>query len=246
MPWQPLAADWSQDRSAVHVFRLSVANLLDEARLADLLPDYERQRAQRLRFARPRRQFLAARVALRQLLGHWVNADPWALTFAIGPHGKPRLEHAAAPEFNLSHSGDWVAVAIADRQPVGIDVEAVDHSVSRDRLAERYFSVTEQAELSGLPDEQRWSAFYRGWTCKEAWIKATGRGMGFAVERLTVRLCPHSPAELCEIAGDVAEASRWQIVAHAAADDAPLAVCTSRPVAAWRWWDADGLLPENA
>lgn len=246
MNWQSLTADWWQDRSAVHVLRIPVPDVVDESRLLVDLPDYERQRAARLKFASPRRQFLVARVVLRQLLGAWCAADPWSLKFSIGPHGKPRLEHPDAPEFNLSHSGQWVAIALAAAQPVGIDVETIDPTVSRDRLAGRYFSPAEQAELAALPEETRWAAFYRGWTCKEAWIKATGRGMGFAVERLTVRLDPARPAELCAVEGEIETAARWRLVATSAAPDAPVAVCTPRPAEDWRCWEASSLLPSDA
>lgn len=246
MDWHSLTADWWQDRAAVHVFRSPVPETLDESRLLARLPDYERQRAARLKFASPRRQFLVARVVLRQLLGVWCVTDPWTLEFSIGPRGKPRLEHPSAPEFNLSHSGRWVAIALASAQPVGIDVETVDRAVSRDRLAGRYFSPAEQAELAALPEPLRWAAFYRGWTCKEAWIKATGRGMGFAVERLTIRLDPARPAELCAVDDAAETAARWQLLATSAAPDAPVAVCTPRPADEWRYWDASSLLPTDA
>lgn len=243
MDWQTLTADWFLDRSAVHIFRCPVPACLDESRLLIDLPEYERERAGRLKFAAPRHQFLVARHILRQLLGGWCGADPWTLKFAIGPHGKPRLDRPAAPEFNLSHSGRWVAIALAAGQPVGIDVETIDLQVSRDRLAERYFSVEEQSELAALPEPLRWAAFYRGWTCKEAWIKATGRGMGFAVERLTVRLNPALPAELRNIADETESAERWRLVATSAATEVPLAVCARHPVDEWKGWDASCLLP---
>jgi 4'-phosphopantetheinyl transferase len=246
MNWISLTADWCQRQSAVHVFRSPVPSGLDEDRLLARLPDYERQRAARLKFASPRRQYLVARYVLRQLLGVWCEADPWTLTFAIGPHGKPRLDRPGAPEFNLSHSGDWVAIALSESRPVGIDVETVDYKVSRDRLAGRYFSPAEQTELSALPESDRWAAFYRGWTCKEAWIKATGRGMGFAVERLTVRLDPALPARLCAIEDDIEAVAHWQLIATAAAPEAPVAVCASGVVEEWRCWDAACLLPADA
>lgn len=246
MNWISLTADWCQHRSAVHVFRSPAPEGLDEDRLMARLPDYERQRAARLKFAGPRRQYLVARYVLRQLLAVWCDADPWSLSFTIGPHGKPRLERPGAPEFNLSHSGDWVAIALSADRPVGIDVETIDPKVSRDRLAARYFSPAEQTELAALPDSERWAAFYRGWTCKEAWIKATGRGMGFAVERLTVRLDPALPAKLCAVEDDAEAAAQWRLMATAAAPGAPVAVCASGLVEEWRCWDASCLLPADA
>ncbi len=51
----------------------------------------------------------------------------------------------------------------------------------------RYFSATEIAAYERLAPELRTPAFFNGWTRKEAYVKAVGRGWGC---RWTASMCP--------------------------------------------------------
>ncbi|MFA6985635.1 MAG: 4'-phosphopantetheinyl transferase superfamily protein [Arenimonas sp.] len=77
---------------------------------------------------------------------------------------------------SLSHSGGWVAAAVAPFA-VGIDLEC--ESKSRDLLvlADEAFSPAECAELRRLPAGERAAAFYLYWTLKEATGKREGHGL---------------------------------------------------------------------
>jgi 4'-phosphopantetheinyl transferase len=59
--------------------------------LAALLSDGERARAARFARAAAGRRWATARGILRSLLGAYAGADPRALRFALGEHGKPSL-----------------------------------------------------------------------------------------------------------------------------------------------------------
>ena len=69
-----------------------------------------------------------------------------------------------------------------------------------DGLVGRFFSPAEQAEYRSLPAERRMTAFFRGWVCKEAVIKAAGASVqyldGFDV-RLDTETC--SPAAVADV-----------------------------------------------
>jgi 4'-phosphopantetheinyl transferase len=116
---------------------------------------------------------------------------------AYGTHGKPFL---ASPDdgldFNLSHSGRWLLFAFARGRAVGVDVESMDRAVDWDAVARRFFSAREQAALQSLPAEQRRGAFFRCWTRKEAYLKATGQGVTLGLSRFAVTLAPGGPAAL--------------------------------------------------
>ena len=86
-----------------------------------------------------------------------------------GPNGKPFVR--GGPHFNLAHSGAVAFFAVADF-PVGIDVEAT--RPVEPGLANSVFTPTELAYLATLSREERQAAFFRGWTRKEAVIKAKG------------------------------------------------------------------------
>lgn len=75
-------------------------------------------------------------------------------------------------DFNISHSGEYVLVALSTYSRVGIDVEK--HRPLDPGLFRKYFSEAEWAQLDPadpLP------AFFRLWSIKEAAIKCDGRGV---------------------------------------------------------------------
>jgi 4'-phosphopantetheinyl transferase len=151
-----------------------------EARCLALLDAAERTRAERFKFAAPRRQFVLARGALRLLLGSRLGRPAQALTFAQGPHGKPYLvlDGAASPvQFNVSHSDGRGLIALADA-PVGVDIEFLGRAADLDLVAKGVLTAAEQAVLQRRTGAARSLLFYRLWTQKEALIKA--KGVGFA------------------------------------------------------------------
>jgi 4'-phosphopantetheinyl transferase len=78
-------------------------------------------------------------------------------------------------KFNLSHSGDIAAIAIADGRDVGVDVEQVRDMTMLEELASCSLSPGEQAELrKNRADKEE---FFRLWTRKEAYLKATSLGL---------------------------------------------------------------------
>lgn len=136
----------------------------------------EHERAARLRFADARQRFVAARAALRDVLGRHIGIAPDKLVFATGAFGKPVLAGLAhPPHFNLSHSADLLMIAIASR-PVGIDIEVRRPLGSMAQMIDLAFSNTERAALASLYGSDHSAAFFDLWTRKEAVTKAHGDG----------------------------------------------------------------------
>src|SRR5205823_2000983 len=108
--------------------------------------------------------------------------------FQYGPQGKPGLENPLFPglHFNVSHSGDRALLAFAIGREVGIDVEYVRENLDFVALSERFFSKAEHAALLALPPEHRGSLFYEYWTCKEACLKADGRGLRAPLDKFSI------------------------------------------------------------
>lgn len=115
----------------------------------------------------------------RMGLADQCGVDPASIRFARTEEGKP---YAVGLDihFNISHSGDLVVCAVADR-PVGIDAEKI-RSV-KSRLACKVCTPGELDWLRAAPgwgDELTGEAmvrFFRIWTSKEAWFKWTGTGI---------------------------------------------------------------------
>ena len=83
--------------------------------------------------------------------------------------------------FNLSHAGEYVALAVSDTQ-VGIDVETKQdpgHGV-----AEHVFNDEERAAMKAAEDPERY--FTRLWTRKEAYVKCTGTGISVPLNEFSV------------------------------------------------------------
>lgn len=169
----------------VHLWRapLDVSLQLSD-RFASTLSDDEHARAARLREPTDRSRYVSARGWLRDLLAGYLDASPGGLTFTAGEHGKPRLTTASGSwlRFNLSHSAALAVFAVARDREVGVDVEEIrdDVGVDIDGISRRLFTPAQCRELAELPPDARAAAFFATWTRNEAYLKATGTGLGHA------------------------------------------------------------------
>jgi 4'-phosphopantetheinyl transferase len=112
--------------------------------------------------------------------------------------------------FNLSHTDGMVGVAVAmvPGLALGFDLEPLARRVPL-AVARRYFTASEVAWLDGLPVPTRTEGFLRLWTLKEAFIKATGKGL---TEDLSSFWFSVDPA-VVSFAPDLGEAVReWSFV----------------------------------
>lgn len=161
------------------------------------------------------RRSIVSRGVLRQVLAQRLQLSADQICLATGPQGKPELadQHSSILKFNLSHTGDVAVVALAWGRIVGVDVESIDRRVSRDDLAARFFSQRECDRYFSLSESLRLAAFYRIWTCKEAYLKATGSGLAFPLGKFSVRVAPDEPPGLIEVEGLPEEPQRWSFVA---------------------------------
>ena len=165
----------------------------ERARLELTLSPDEKARADRYHFAKDRNRFVVARGLLRELLGRYLCQVPGGLEFAYGPYGKPALSGANAVNgvsFNLAHSAGLAVYAISRQRNLGIDVELIQPESAGEDIARRYFSAREVSDLRTLPPEERTQAFFRCWTCKEAYLKALGTGLQTPLDSFSVSLLP--------------------------------------------------------
>ena len=201
--------------SEVHVWRFSLDPPAETiARLEALLSDDERRRADRFRGPSLRPRYVAGRGSLRRLLASYTGCPPESLVFAYGLHGKPSLADGLPRiEFNLSHSHGLALCALASVGPIGVDVEQVRPMEDNGRkLIGRFFSVVEQAEFLNLPVTEHLAAFFRGWTRKEAFLKAVGTGLATVLDSFDVTLGPVVPAALLSQVNDPDAPARWSLL----------------------------------
>jgi 4'-phosphopantetheinyl transferase len=137
------------------------------------LTQEEQERALRYKLAKPREEFVIGRGLLRGLLGELLELEARAVPLSYLSSGKPFVDVSGAPHFNLTHTDGVAVLAVANRR-VGVDVERVRPVLNAPGLVKRYFSRAECATFEALEESVRPAAFFRGWTCKEAVVKAAG------------------------------------------------------------------------
>ena len=93
----------------------------DAAKVA-MLGTEERSRIASLGFAADRDRAVTARVAARHAVGRRLGLTPDRVPLTGG--GIPAVQGVTI-NVSWSHSGAWVALAISDERPVGIDIEEV-------------------------------------------------------------------------------------------------------------------------
>lgn len=195
----------------VHIWRAALdLPTLAVRRLEKELVEEETARARRLYFERDRKRFTVAHALVREVIGRYVGEPSARLLFRRNEYGKPSLLDDAV-RFNLSHSGDEALLAITRRPHVGVDIERIRRDIEYLEIAGRYFSESESRELRSLPADLQTAAFFRGWTRKEAFIKAIGEGVSFPLDRFDVSLAPGRLARLVSIRGDPGAAARWDL-----------------------------------
>lgn len=197
----------------VHVWRarLSVGVSRVSELAGSLSPD-ELARAGAFRSAQDRARFVVAHGVLRAVLGRCLCVEPVGLRFESGRYGKPRLaaDSADGLTFNMSHSRELGLFAVARGREVGVDVEKV-RPLACHQIAERFFSPAEAAALRDLPADRRLEAFFRGWTRKEASLKAAGQGRLVPLGRPEVAAPPKEAVAPHGVAREGEERQRWSV-----------------------------------
>jgi 4'-phosphopantetheinyl transferase len=213
--WPPPPTQWPLGHGAIHVW---AGNLqAPEERilaLAKTLSSDETARAARFHSDRDRNRFIVGRGLLRTILTRYVGGVPTGLAFSYGPKGKPALASTARqrpPLFSVAHGEDLLILAVSRDCEVGVDVEYIRPCEDAESIAANHFSSHEASVLRSLPAAQRLEAFYRLWTRKEAWLKATGDGIGESLSQVEVSFLANEPARLVSLFGSAEAVQNWTL-----------------------------------
>ena len=212
-------------------------------RLYGTLADDEKVRAERFRFAEGRARFTAARGMLRDILARYAGVEPASLQFGYQHSGKPFLLAGAGVgklQFNLSHSKGMGLYGVTLGRPVGVDIEQVRQGPEFSRIAERYFTPKEAEALRNCPVHLQAEAFFRCWTRKEAFIKASGEGFARGLGSFEVSIEPGDNDALLDVSGDPAAMKRWHLANVDAVDGFAAAVAVEQRGLAFACWEWPG------
>jgi 4'-phosphopantetheinyl transferase len=212
--WVNPPLSFTLSNNEVHVWRvdLDVDATIVQSLLATLCAT-EKQRAESFYLPLHRDRFIVGRGVLRQILANYLKIHPSEVNFSYNSHGKPSLLVANNEPvgFNLSHSQKLALIAVTQNCHVGVDLEYIRSDFPCQQIAEKFFSPTEAATLRSLPLDLQTAAFFTCWTRKEAFIKATGKGLSLPLDKFDVSFLPREPAKLLYTAWDESEAQCWTL-----------------------------------
>ncbi len=200
---------------------------LDRQPQVELLSEDELVRLNRYRFAADQRKFAVARSSLRLILAGYSQNNPAELVFDYGPYGKPSLRDERSLQFNLSHSGEYALCGVA-RQVVGVDIEQLRSMDRLEGMIERCLAPSEQQALANVSLTQQSAGFLKYWTCKEAYLKATGQGISASLATIEVEL---NPCPQLKILGQP-----WQLYVCIPCDGYTAAVVVPPDIGQIRFW----------
>lgn len=187
--WQSVAADPGEKRLVMSgefgKVVVRVVGLGDWRDYVELLTARERDEVARIKNDVLRVRHVVSRGLRRGILADCIGQPPGDLEFVEEEGGKPRVLNVGGWDFNISHSGDFVAVAVA-RGGVGVDIEVIRPVREMDAIVARYFHRDEGTYWRSLDVSLREEAFFVLWSAREAAMKCVGLGLarGLAVTRV--------------------------------------------------------------
>jgi 4'-phosphopantetheinyl transferase len=105
--------------------------------------------------------------------------------FSYGKSGKPYMTSCPNFYFNISHTKEWVAVAVGDAE-LGIDIEKLRSY--KPTVSKRFFHNDEYSFLTTLPSHLQDVFFTRLWTSKESYVKCIGTGIANSFDKFAVTI----------------------------------------------------------
>ncbi|XP_074312399.1 uncharacterized protein LOC141647926 isoform X1 [Silene latifolia] len=172
------------------------ASALDFSRAISILPSHEHSSITRYVKVEDRKRALVSRL-LQYALVHQVLGIPFdEIIIRRTVQGKPYVKYGKeGPEFpnfnfNVSHHGDYVAIASEPFCLVGLDI--VFHALPVEQIIPEYiqsfssyFSSMEWYNIMNTATfDDRLKVLHRYWTLKESFVKAIGTGLGYPLNVL--------------------------------------------------------------
>ncbi len=149
----------------------------------DAVSPERREKVLRYRFLKDRVLSLGAEVLLRKALTDCGIEIP-EIHYGFEINGKPFLKGVEGFNFNISHSEDLVMVAVSENE-TGCDIEKITETDLD--IAKKFFFREEYENIAALPaSEERNELFFRYWTLKESFMKATGLGMRLPLDSFQI------------------------------------------------------------
>lgn len=178
--WTKLKPIWKNFQvetlsNEIHVVRINISkNIHRISDQKDLLKDLEKQKLSRIVKQEDKNIFICSQVMKRIICGHYLNIPPDEISFDFNENKKPFIISQPDFHFNISHSGNWMTMILSNN-PCGIDVEIIQPDFNFKEVMQSAYHPDEIGYVQQSQDNTK--AFFRIWTIKESFLKATGVGL---------------------------------------------------------------------
>lgn len=169
----------------VRVYIADIQPYMDETQFLNALSFVSKQRREAI--ARFRMQKDKVRSLCCGLLLHFAleeegitESRTWEIAKADG--GKPYFKDHPEICFNMSHSGDYVVVAVSD-MPIGVDIQKKEKLV---KGMEKQICPERLDAILSMNDEEKETYILNAFSLKEAYMKYTGRGLGLSFQNIQI------------------------------------------------------------
>jgi phosphopantetheinyl transferase len=181
----------------IHVWLASPGRLAEAA--ARLLPERERDEAQRYCFRADGHAFLASRCLVRLAAAQYFGRVPEEMILGHSAEGTPLLTCSGGDSatVSLSRRRGVVAVAIAGTAGIGIDVEEAQARGNPVEALSPFLHPACLRDVSEWLQRDGPAAFARLWTLIEACAKATEQGLAAWTGDLIIRRSAEESYVLC-------------------------------------------------
>jgi 4'-phosphopantetheinyl transferase len=201
-----------QDKS-IHIWYADIHSIrLGQELIHTTLSPDEIAHANQYKFEQDRMSFFSRHYILRLILSKYYKCRPQELKFRYSQYGKPDVDSSESEclKFNLSFSGNLMAVGISAHIDIGVDLEEIKQLDNINDIANDHFSLEEFTFFKN--DSDITSTFYKIWTRKEAFIKGVGKGMFYPLKSFSVKLGSKGVSKHPIIISQPKESKKWRII----------------------------------
>ncbi|MFA4890977.1 MAG: 4'-phosphopantetheinyl transferase superfamily protein [Candidatus Gracilibacteria bacterium] len=202
----------TNDHNKIDLWKVNIGDIEgDMQSIPEILSDDEVDRASKYRLNSDKVNFIISRTILKIILSSYLEKHPKDIVFSYTNTLKPVLNMQGRNRicFNVSHSNGLILYAVSRGDEVGIDVEYIPSILNCDMLVKSFFSSGEREYLSLVPQEKRQKEFTKIWVTKEAYLKATAKGMS-GIKGVEVIIKKNKPSML-ECGGGGGSSDKWKI-----------------------------------
>lgn len=153
----------------VDIFFTSLPHDFNEDLYLSKLPVFLQEKITKIKNLKTKKMAIFNKIFLQRILNN--NLEKLKYT----DFGRPYLKNK--PDFNLSHSENYLVCAITEYGKIGIDLEEL-REINFQSLSKRFFHKNEQLFINTKRN------FFKVWTRKEALLKAHGCGLRVELKQL--------------------------------------------------------------